>query len=143
MPRTCANPDCGAEIPPQRGRARPRKYCETCRPSRGTPNPRVVKLTRNVSVSEQGDDPASGAETGLVTAYGRQLAAADRLETPEGAHVMHLARLFAAGNHTASGAASLSRELRAALAEALKGAPAAADKLDELAARRQAKAEGA
>jgi hypothetical protein len=82
-------------------------------------------------------------ENPVVAAYQRQLTDADRLETPEGAHVMHLARFFGAGNHTAAGAASLSRELRAAMEVALKGAPVKADKLDELAARRAAKAEGA
>lgn len=79
-------------------------------------------------------------ESGLVEAYRLQLESAERLNTPEGAHVMLLARLFEAGTHTAAGAASLSRELRAALAEALKGAPKAADGVDELRERRRRKA---
>jgi len=65
---------------------------------------------------------------------------ADRLETPEGAQVMLLAGLLAAGGHTASGVAALSRELRAALEEALRGAPKVADRLDEIAQRRARKA---
>jgi hypothetical protein len=83
------------------------------------------------------------SETGLLASYRRQLETADRLDSPEGAHVMHLAALFATGSHTASGAASLSRELRAAMDVAMAGAPREADKVDELSARRIAKATGA
>lgn len=135
MPRTCANPDCGATIPPQKGSARPRKYCEACRPSRNRPNPRVIQLP----TVEQPDVPAPA----LTATYQRQLVEADRLDTPEGAHVMFLAELFAAGGHTAAGAASLSRELRAAMELALRGAPRQADFLDELDERRRRKATGA
>lgn len=78
-----------------------------------------------------------------MTAYRAQLEAADRLDCPEGAHVMLLAALFAEGQHTSSGAAALSRELRAALEVALKGAPKQADAVDELAERRRQKAAGA
>lgn len=140
MRRTCATPDCGAEIPPQKGSARPRKFCTECRPPRNRPNPRVVQLP----ASPQAATPAVYEPTSsVVAAYRRQLEDAERLDTPDGAHVMLLAQLFAAGNHTAAGAASLSRELRAAMEVALRGAPVKADKLDELAARRAAKAEGA
>lgn len=136
MPRTCANPDCGATIPPQKGSARPRKYCTDCRPSRNRPNPRVIQLP----AAEPRTDVVA---TPLTEAYQRQLADADRLDTPEGAHVMFLADLFAAGGHTAAGAASLSKELRAAMELALRGAPRQADFLDELDARRRRKATGA
>lgn len=136
MERTCATEGCGNTIPPQKGRARPRKFCEECRPPKNRPNPRVITLP------EAAGEPVEESP-GLVASYRAQLEAADRLDSPEGALVMHLARLFEAGQHTASGAASLSRELRAAMEEALKGAPAKADSLDELAARRQAKVSGA
>lgn len=56
---------------------------------------------------------------------------------------MHLAGLFANGQHTAAGAAALSRELRAAMETALQGAPQKADAMDELEARRRQKAAGA
>lgn len=69
--------------------------------------------------------------------------AAGRLSGPEGAQVIHLATLLVTGQHTAAGAASLSRELRAAMEAAMQGAPKAADALDELAARRSQKATGA
>lgn len=139
--RSCATPDCGNQIPPQQGSARPRKYCETCRPPRNRKNPRVIQLSTDPPKA-----PASaqaGPGPGLVGSYRAQLGKAERLETPEGALVMHLATLFASGEHTAAGAASLSRELRAAMDAALRGAPTQADALDELGARRRRKATGA
>jgi hypothetical protein len=84
-------------------------------------------------------DPAPS----LVGAYRKVLADADRLDSPEGASVLHLAALFENGQHTASGAAALSRELRAALDVAMAGAPKQPDELDELAARRDRKVSGA
>lgn len=135
MRRVCASPGCGATIPPQKGSARPRKFCVECRPPRNRPNPRVVQLP-------EPDSAGSSGEPALVASYRKQLEVADRLDTPEGTHVMHLAMVFAAGSHTASGAAALSRELRAAMESALRGAATQADKLDELAARRSRKASG-
>ncbi|MFI9817585.1 hypothetical protein [Saccharothrix variisporea] len=79
----------------------------------------------------------------LVATYRERLEVAGRLDSPEGAHVLLLASLLTGGAHTASGAAALSRELRAAMEVALEGAPREPDKLDELAARRAAKAAGA
>jgi hypothetical protein len=136
--RTCA--DCGAVIPPQKGSARPRKYCEACRPPRNRPNPRVIKLP-----TPDAEPPATSEhhEPQLVASYRRRLETAERLGTPEGEHVLLLARLLATSEHTAAGAASLSRELRAAMEDALRDAPREADKLDELAARRAAKVAGA
>lgn len=138
--RVCASHGCDLEIPPQQGRSRPRKYCEKCRPPKGVPNPRVIQLP---DVSPTGSDVAVTGDLGLVGAYRRQLEAVGRLDTPEGVHVLTLAALFAAGGHTSSGAASLSRELRAAMEMALKGAPAVPDEMDELAERRRVKASSA
>lgn len=135
MPRICDTPGCGTEIPPQKGSARPRKYCETCRPPRNRPNPRVIQLPKA--------EVAEGEPTGLVASYRQRLEEAERLNTPEGEHVLLLANLLAGSGHTAAGAASLSRELRAAMEETLKHAPRAADKLDELQERRRMKAAGA
>lgn len=75
----------------------------------------------------------------MYALYEQKLREVDRLETPEGAHVMLLARLLDADSHTASGAAALSRELRAALEATLKDAPRKADAFDELGKRRQQK----
>lgn len=135
MERVCATPECGAVIPPQKGRSRPRKFCERCRPPRNQqPSPQVIQLPeRSVGV---------GAPRGLVDAIRQSLEAAERLGTSEGAQALMLAEMLASGSHTASGAASLSRELRAALQDALAGAAKAADRLDELAARRGRKASG-
>lgn len=139
MERTCKTSTCDNTIPQQQGRARPREYCTTCRPPKNKPNPRVINLPK----TETPPSEPLRADTPLVEAYRKRLEAAERLDSPEGALVMTLARLFAAGEHTSSGAASLSRELRAAMDVALQGAPTEADSLDELARRRQAKAAGA
>lgn len=87
--------------------------------------------------------PTAGEGLELVSAYRCALEDAGRLGSPEGVTVMHLATLLAEGKHTAAGAASLSRELRAAMEIALRGAPRQADALDELAARRDRKTFGA
>jgi hypothetical protein len=78
-----------------------------------------------------------------VTAVRTALDAAERTLSPAGALALGLAGLIDEGGHTAAGVAALSRELRATLAEALAGAQSAADRLDELAARRSRKASGA
>src|SRR5687768_2273784 len=107
MERTCDTPGCDTVIAPQKGSARPRKYCEECRPPRNRPNPRVIQMPKTAGVT-------SPSETGLVASYRRRLEAVERQGTPEGEHVLFLAGLLAAGDgHTAAGAASLSRELRA------------------------------
>ncbi len=125
---------CGAEIPPQAGRQQPRKYCEACRPPRNRPNPRVIELPNYTGPTDALAEAVGAAapRTGLVDALRRQLEAAGRLDTPEGALVMELAELMAAGRgkHTASGAAALSRELRAALVDALKHAEPEGDVID-------------
>lgn len=144
--RVCHSPDCDAVIPPQQGSARPRKYCVACRPPRNRKNPRVIDLPKQgPSATAVPDLPDLGEpETPpLVAMYRQQLETAERVASPEGAHVLHLANLFASGQHTAAGAAALSKELRAAMEMAMRGAPKAADALDDLARRRQMKASGA
>src|SRR5262245_10624600 len=128
MERSCLS--CGAAIPPQLGRARPRKRCAKCSPPRNRKNPRVIEL------------PSTTAQP-LVESYHRQLVESNRLNTPEGAQVIALAELFVAGNHTAAGAASLSKEIRAAFDVAMKGADRQADSGDELQAKRRARILGA
>lgn len=89
------------------------------------------------------DERPEGKPPALVESYRKQLEEAERLDTPEGALVLHLATLFALGQHTAAGAASLSRELRAAMEVAVRGAGVKDDAIDELTARRRAKAASA
>ena len=137
MVRICATEGCCEKLPPQKGRGKPREFCTTCRPPRNRANPRVIELPTKAVVPV---DNAGADEPPLVASYRRQLEAAEQVDTPEGAHVMHLAMLFAASSHTASGAAALSRELRAAMEAALKDAPHQGDRLDELAERRAQKA---
>lgn len=139
----CATSSCSAVIPPQQGSARPRKYCVECRPPRNRKNPRVIDLPKPAAAVPDLPDRGEPDEPAVVATYRKQLKRSERLDTPEGAHVMHLANLFANGQHTAAGAASLSKELRAAMEMALKGAPKAADALDELSKRRRQKATGA
>lgn len=137
--RVCATEGCGRRIPVQQGRSRPRKYCTTCRPPRNRTNPRTVAVPPPEETQETQELPP------LVESYRRQLDQAGRLSTPEGAHVLLLAQLLAqsASGTTPSGAAALSRELRAAMELALRGAPRQADEVDELEARRRQKAAGA
>lgn len=138
--RPCLTPGCPVGIPPQQGPAQPRKYCTTCRPPRNRRNPRVIDLPPPAAVLDTAAVPAELPELPVLAAYRQQLTEAGRLDTPEGAHVLHLADLFTHGAHTAAGAAALSKELRAAMGSALRGAPARADALDEIAARRRLKA---
>ncbi len=142
--RPCHNaPECREIIPPQKGSSRPRKFCVKCRPPRNRPNPRVIPMS---GATEPPNQPRR-APTGVVASYEARLAASEVLDSPEGAHVMLLAELLESGSRgggmTAAGAASLSRELRAAMDSALKDAPAEPDVLDELEERRRRKASGA
>jgi hypothetical protein len=129
--KECKTPDCGGTILPQVGSARPRQYCIKCRPPRNRKNPRIIELPKGIERAP------------LADSYRKQLSDADRLDTPAGATVLHLALLLESGNHTAAGAASLSRELRAAMEVALRGAAKQGDSIDELTARRRAKADSA
>jgi hypothetical protein len=79
-----------------------------------------------------------------VAAATRQaLEQAGRADTPLGAVAMHLSQLLGTGGHAASGAAALSKELRAVLIEALAGAEKATDSVDEITQRRLRKAANA
>lgn len=142
MARLCEQ--CGCEIEQQKGPARPRKYCTTCRPPRNRRNPRLIDAPQETETAGVEVSFVTGGKLPqLVESYRARLQEAGRLDTPEGAHAMHLAQLLATGEHTASGAASLSRELRMAMAEALKHASDGSDPLDELEQRRRAKATSA
>lgn len=136
MAKVCETPDCDRPLPPHKGRQRPRKFCEVCRPPRNRPNPRAIQLA-------VADTPPVPADPPLVASCRKRLAAAGREADPLGAQALLLAEMLAAGGHTAAGAASLSRELRAAMDAALAGAPAEPDALDELARRRDRKLSGA
>jgi hypothetical protein len=125
MGRSCAG--CGESIEQRHPSA---KYCsDTCR-QRG---------------SRKGRQAASvdSAEPPLVAAVRRELQAAGRLDGVLGQQAVELARQMASPFDTGSARASVSRELRAVMAEALADAPAADDALDELTQRRMRKTAGA
>lgn len=66
-----------------------------------------------------------------------------RLHTPAGVNALLLAAKLDAGGDTGSAMAALSKQHLAALAEATKGVKAAADPVDELRAKREARLRGA
>lgn len=76
-------------------------------------------------------------QPGLLEAYRKELERAKRLDTPEGQHVMVLAAAFVGGDYTGAALASVSKELRAAMDQAMKGAPRVKDAVDELQERRR------
>jgi hypothetical protein len=130
--RTCQK--CGAKIPPQKGSARPRKYCESCRPPRNRPNPRVVQL--------RPEDPGRHDEHPMVASYRKRLVALGAVDTHEGQQVLLLCTLLSTGPHTAAGAASLSRELRGAMEAAERQYQITTDRVSELEERRRRRAAG-
>jgi hypothetical protein len=84
--------------------------------------------------------PVAGGD--LVAVVTAELVAAGREHTALGALAIRLAKQMAIFN-TGGGLASLSKELRAVMSAALQNAAVAADPVDELMARRDAKRMGA
>lgn len=110
---------CGAPLPLSKGRHRPRLFCTTCSPSR-------AKSPLNGPV----EDPVMlhpEATPDLVSATVRKLRAAGKDYEPEGLVVIELAKSIAAGAHSGSSLAALSREYTRALAAAC----ASADQAEE------------
>lgn len=86
------------------------------------------------------DVPEGGALTRATTA---ELDAAGRLESSAGAAALVLARrIDGSAADTGSAVAAMVREHRAALIEALRGAKAAEDPIDQLRQRREQKRSG-
>jgi hypothetical protein len=129
--RQCSK--CGGPMPPQApGPGRPRSKCDRCagrKPAEGT----VVVLPPRTD-----DNPFQG----LLATTRERLEAVGRDGTVAGAAAIHAAMLLEMGGHTASGAAALLKELRAANEEATKNASAGEDLVDELKRRRQARLSG-
>jgi hypothetical protein len=94
-----------------------------------------------VALPAQTPDPAP-PKSGLVRAIEKQLAKAERLDTPAGQMALVLAERLSSGRDTGSALATLSRELTARMGEALAGATIEPDELDELAERRLRKVSG-
>lgn len=128
---------CSREYVAERPNSR---FCSaTCRKrNQRTPGADVVAMPKPPPPAPE---PARPPRLPLTTATGAELEAAGRLDTVIGQQAMVLARRIdgAAALETGSAVASLSREFRAVMAEALAGVRAAADPVDELRARRDSK----
>lgn len=79
---------------------------------------------------------------GTLAAVTAELSAVGRLESSAGQAAVALARRIDEGAESSSGLAALTREMRAAMAEALARVEATGDALDELRARREARRAG-
>jgi hypothetical protein len=106
---------------------RPRKACFECRPVR------VRSEASPVAVVPDGVEPARGE---LEQATFAELAGRGRQETTAGVLALTIARSIDRGGHTGSQVAALAARLLDASAVAVKGAPKAADAVDELQAMR-------
>ncbi len=124
------DPSCAACRRPLTGKRSDARFCDaTCR-KRGSRRPETPVAA---------ETPDSG---GLLDALRRELDDAGRLETALGQQAIALAVKLASPHDTGSAMAAVSRELRAVREEALRGAEQAADPLDELRLRRDAKRAG-
>lgn len=123
MTRSCTK--CGAPLPLQVGRGRPRSKCATCSPSR-------AKVRQPVTV----DLPTTGR--GLTDATRATLVAAGLADSPEAHMALRLAERIEADSDSGASLAALVKQLRETLTAALASAQdRAADPLDELAAKRE------
>lgn len=130
MERSCD--DCGRSYEAKRPNSR---FCgDTCK-KRAQRKPKVA-------AEPAGPSPAAAVPSvpsGLVEATRRELDTAGRLDTVLGQQALALAERVASPHETGASVATMSRELRAVMTEALKGVAAKADGVDEVKARRDAK----
>lgn len=136
MTRVC---DCGAIIPPSTS-GRPRIRCVECAPPRsdhvGTKSISSRQLRINAERKAERDPEFKPGD--VEESIRETLHAAKVFGSPKAVIAVRLARVLDRGGETAAGYASLSRELRAVLDDALSAATEAADPLNEiLAARRE------
>lgn len=116
---------CGEALPVQTGRGGRRKRHPECRDG-GRPKP-VLQTT-------------FGTVTDAVTT---ELAAIGKTDTPEGTAAVRIARRIDADSEPGAALSALVKELRTVLAAVRANAkPVAADPVDELKARRAARANG-
>lgn len=114
------------------------KYCGgTCRnrAMRGSPVPQIVTDEEARADSER--------VHALVARTTRELDEAGVLDSVMGQMALRLAEKLAGNNDTGSAMASLSKEFRAVMQQALGDGTKKSDSLDELAARRLQKVSGA
>lgn len=134
------------------------KYCTTrCRTratraratrarAQGLPAPAAVDRPAAGAAVPPASAPPPAADGGdvplLIAATISELVAAGRLGTTIGQQAVKLAERMVNRSETGSAVASLSKELRATMVEALKGTAQEADPIDELRARRDRKRAG-
>jgi len=112
-------------------------YCgDTCK-RRAQRQQRAAK--RLDIAPERSETLDSGAEAPLVVSLRSALAEADREASVAGQVALELAVRVANRKELGSSVASLAKQLRETMAEALAGVAQAADPLDEIRARRDAK----
>lgn len=137
MDRSCEV--CGARYAPKRATS---KYCSPACKKRAfdqrAAERAAARSAEKSQVSESAQRPARSTElTDRVTA---ELEAASRLDTVAGRQALLLARrLEDPETSFGSAAASLSKELREVMAEAMAGAAKEGDPVDELLRRRELK----
>lgn len=136
MTATCAR--CGADFETRRRSAR---WCsDRCRTqasrARKAGKPDTVKPPTKAKPRKA--RPVE-VEVGVTPAVVRELAAAGRGETSAGRAAVALARRIDDGAESSAGLAALTRELSCRMAEALADVETAADSIDELRARREAR----
>ena len=154
MPRPkinkCAAPGCGKPLPPSTG-TRPKLYCDsTCRSraSRGrgdgADHLTVVTVAAATGSRRSTSDPDDDPRPSLVQVVQRELENGERLDTVAGQQALAIAVRMASAGTTGSAVATLSKELRVAMAEALAGVKRTKpDAFDEIAERRAMKAANA
>lgn len=132
MERSCAH--CGASFTAQRSSAR---FCGgRCRAQAAAERAKGRVVAQEAAPA---DTAPLGRPSNLLEAVRGLLAASGALATPAGRLCEVLAVRVASGEEAGAALASLSRELRAALAAATAGTRSAADPVDELRARREAR----
>ena len=138
MQRKCAT--CGKTYQAARPNS---KYCKPgCRvrahrSPKKSPEPVVLSLPELLA-------GLGSAKTSwpLTDAAARELEAAGRLDTVFGQAALVLARRIESPMETGASIASMTKQLRETMADALKGAQQVADPLDEIRARRDSKRAG-
>ncbi|GAC1318192.1 MAG: hypothetical protein NVSMB16_14520 [Acidimicrobiales bacterium] len=132
MTRSCAQ--CGLSYAASRPSA---TYCgDTCRKRAQ----RAQKAAQSLpNAPERPETPSDAPEAPLVAAVRRELSQADRLDTTAGQVALVLASRVSSGNEQGAAVASLSKQLREAMAEAMANAVTEASPLDEIRARRDAR----
>jgi endogenous inhibitor of DNA gyrase (YacG/DUF329 family) len=140
MEATCAR--CAQPFSTSSRRAR---FCSSkCRTAatraRAKGQPETVAVPAKPKVKRK--PKSTDSPTGTLGAVISELTTAGRLETSAGQAAIALATRIDEGAESSAGLAALTRELRAAMAEALANVTEAGDALDELRARREARRAG-